>query len=112
MNNGNESNGYGNKGGGDVDGNNMRDGDGNKGWGATKIAMARAARAMMTATKRAMATVAKVMATQQRGQRQWLERAMSMMARAMGDSNKEGDGKGEGRKRFGDGDYGGMRQRG
>ena len=61
MGNGDVSDGYGVEGGGDGDGNNTRNGDGNKGWRAMKRAMARAARAMMTATKRAMATAAKVM---------------------------------------------------
>jgi hypothetical protein len=51
MGNGDVSNGYGVEGGGDGDGNNMRNGDGNEGWRAMKSAMARAARAMMTATR-------------------------------------------------------------
>jgi hypothetical protein len=63
MGNGNGSNGYSNKGGGHGDGVNTRNEDGNKGWRATKRAMARAARAMTTAMKRAIATAAKVMAT-------------------------------------------------
>ena len=63
MGDGNGSNGYDNKVGGDGDGDNMRDGNGNKVWWATKRPMARVARAMRTATKRAMAMVAKVMAT-------------------------------------------------
>jgi hypothetical protein len=62
MGNNGGSDGYSNKGGGDGNGNNMRNGNSNEGWQAMKRAMARAARAMMTATKRAMATVAKVMA--------------------------------------------------
>ncbi len=37
---------------------------------------------------------------------------MSTTARAMGNSDKEGNGKGKGGKRFGNGDYGGGRQRG
>jgi hypothetical protein len=62
MGDGNGSNGYGNKVGGDGDGDNTCDGNGNKVWWATKMPMARVARAMRMATKKAMATVAKVMA--------------------------------------------------
>jgi hypothetical protein len=63
MGNDNGSDGYGDKGSGDGDGNNTLDGNGNKGWRATKSTMARAARAITMGTKRAMATAAKVMAT-------------------------------------------------
>jgi hypothetical protein len=35
-----------------------------------------------------------------------------MTARAMGNSDKEGKGKGGGGKRFGDGNYGGRQQKG
>jgi hypothetical protein len=57
------SDGYGDEGGGNGDGNNMRDGNGDEGCRATKRAIGRVARVMMTATKRAIVTVAKVMAT-------------------------------------------------
>ncbi len=69
---GNRSNGYGNKGDSNCNGDNTRNGNGNKGWQATKRAMARAARAITTATKREMATAAKVMVTAKK-------RAMAMV---------------------------------
>jgi hypothetical protein len=62
MGNGNRSNGYGDEGSSNGDGDTTPDGDGNKGWQATKSAMEQAARAMMMAKKSAMATAAKVMA--------------------------------------------------
>ncbi len=62
MGNGNRSNGYSNKVGSDGNGDNRCNGDCNERWRAMKWAMARAARAMTTATKRAMATTAKSMA--------------------------------------------------
>jgi hypothetical protein len=52
MGDGNGSDGYNDEGGGYGDGNNTRDGNGNKGWWATKSAVARAARAMTMVTKR------------------------------------------------------------
>ncbi len=63
MGNGDRSNGYRDEGGGDGNSNNMRNGNGNEGWRVMKSMMARAARAMTTATKRAMAAEGKVIAT-------------------------------------------------
>jgi hypothetical protein len=86
MGNGNRSDGCSDEGGGYGDGNNTRDGNGNKGLRATKSAMAREARAMTTATKRVMAMAAIVMAMA-------AKRAMGMVR----EGNVE-DGKSNGRQ--------------
>jgi hypothetical protein len=98
MGNGDRSDGFGNEGGGDCNGDNTRDGKGNDGWRATKRAMARAARAMTMSTKRAMAMAAKVMVTV-------MKRAMVMVGesnvndgKSNGQQQRRGQGQGQGQE--------------